>query len=245
MWFVRTERPCAGSRGAKGRARATLERYSRKPRGVCAGRTTGPGGASWRACGVSSGGCSRSTTSRRPSRRSTRCDPSRAPSRRCKDASAVSALPITARGRQCEEGFFQWRGERKGAGHENRSKALTMDSGFVLADGARLATNLTTGNFRESKRRGERVRSATSVDSVFVVSSGFVARRRRGQFSRVIVNQSYQNQSTFASVPSLFASDSSRSASSASRSAAYWSASAHTGWDANPASPPLILGGCA
>ena len=53
------------------------------------------------------------------------------------------------------------------------------------------------------------------------------------------------NQSTFASVPSLFASDSSRSASSASRSAAYWSASAHTGWDANPASPPLILGGCA
>ena len=120
-----------------------------------------------------------------------------------------------------------------------------MDSGFVLADGARLATNFTTGNVWESKRRGERVRSATSVDSVFVVSSGFVARRRRVQFSHVIVNQSYQNQSTFASVPSLFASDSSRSASSASRSAAYWSASAHTGWDANPASPPLILGGCA
>ena len=190
MWFVRTERPGAGSRGAKGRARATLERYSRKPRGVCAGRTTGPGGASWRACGVSSGGCSRSTTSRRPSRRSTRCDPSRAPSRRCKDASAVSALPITARGRQCEEGFFQWRGERKGAGHENRSKALTMDSGFVLADGERLATNLTTGNVWESKRRGERVRSATSVDSGVVVSSGFVARRRRVPFSHVIVNQS-------------------------------------------------------
>ena len=67
----------------------------------------------------------------------------------------------------------------------------------------------------------------------------------RSVFSRHRQSIVNQNQSTFASVPSLFASDSSRSACSASRSAAYWSASAHTGWDANPASPPLILGGCA
>ena len=244
---MRTERPGAGSRGAKGRARATLERYSRKPRGVCAGRTTGPGGASWRACGVSWGGCSRSTTSRRPSRRSTRCDPSRAPSRRCKDASAVSALPITARGRQCEEGFFQWRGESLGAG---RKSIEGSDDGFGFRSRRRRATRDEPHDW---KRLGIETTRRTRLfirrlRSISVSSYHQALSRDDGAFRFLAsssINRTYRNQSTFASVPSLFASDSSRSACSASRSAAYWSASAHTGWDANPASPPLILGGCA
>ena len=152
--------------------------------------------------------------------------------------------PITARGRQCEEGFFQWRGESLGAG---RKSIEGSDDGFGFRSRRRRATRDEPHDW---KRLGIETTRRTRLfirrlRSISVSSYHQALSRDDGAFRFLAsssINRTYRNQSTFASVPSLFASDSSRSACSASRSAAY-GPRPPTRAGTNPRH--LILGGCA
>lgn len=145
------------------------------------------------------------------------------------------------------EGFFNSGAERTRERH-----FLTADPAlsvfFSVADGRRASSKE-----RETKRRTD-ARLRLTSSRVVIEAPGRGACRheaRASTFDAYVAFQSIKhrinksNQSTFASLRSSLSSAASSRSSSFSFSAAYASASAHTGAVANPASPPLILGGCA